>query len=69
MAGTAQGGAARSDSPKAETAVASSGGVDQTAQSKFPIPEAAALTLLGSRSQIAGALRDGMHSYAQLVDL
>ncbi|MGH3451541.1 MAG: PhoH family protein [Haloechinothrix sp.] len=49
MAGTAQGGAARSDVPR---------DVDRTpagnaapAQSRFPIPAAAALTLLGSRDE------------------
>ncbi|MCU1684325.1 MAG: phoH [Amycolatopsis sp.] len=43
MAGTPQGGAARADVPK--------GVATQSAQSKFPIPEAAALTLLGSRDE------------------
>ncbi len=50
MAGTAPGGAARPDVPrdvpKAEDATA-----DQAAQSRFPIPDAAALSLLGSRDE------------------
>ncbi len=58
MAGTAQGGAARSDVPRdvAQTAAndaasARSKGAQGPAQSRFPIPAAAALNLLGSRDE------------------
>lgn len=61
MAGTAQGGAARPDVPVSKVpkssasknesaAAAAEGGVAQ-AQSRFPIPDAAALSLLGSRDE------------------
>ena len=54
MAGTAQGGVARSDVPK-DVARSKTGEVTepatQAAVSKFPIPEAAALSLLGSRDE------------------
>ncbi|GAA1950789.1 PhoH family protein [Amycolatopsis minnesotensis] len=55
MAGTAPGGAARSDVPQDVTQPPSTTEVTdqavQAAQSRFPIPDAAALTLLGSRDE------------------
>jgi phosphate starvation-inducible PhoH-like protein len=54
VAGTAQGGAARSDVPRdvSRTKIDEiTDAATQAAQSKFPIPEAAALTLLGFRDE------------------
>ncbi|RZQ60362.1 PhoH family protein [Amycolatopsis suaedae] len=51
MAGTAQGGAARSDVPPDVPQPDSTPGTAQAAQSRFPIPDAAVLTLLGSRDE------------------
>ncbi|GAB3490473.1 PhoH family protein [Amycolatopsis cihanbeyliensis] len=50
MAGTAQGGAARSDLPEGVPPQATEA-VVKSAQSKFPVPETALLPLLGSRDQ------------------
>ncbi|WP_158892796.1 PhoH family protein [Amycolatopsis anabasis] len=57
MAGTAQGGAARSDvprdvpDPQSTTEEVTTETATKAAQSRFPIPDAAALTLLGSRDE------------------
>jgi phosphate starvation-inducible PhoH-like protein len=54
VAGTAQGGAARSDVRRDVLRSKTGEGTDtatQAAQSKFPIPEAAVLSLLGSRDE------------------
>ncbi|MFD4191015.1 MULTISPECIES: PhoH family protein [Amycolatopsis] len=54
MAGTAQGGAARSDVPESAGDVTETTGTarsTRSAQSRFPIPDGAVLTLLGSRDE------------------
>ena len=52
MAGTAPGGAARPDVPKdVSTSKTDEATAGQAAQSRFPIPDAAALSLLGSRDE------------------
>ncbi|GAB2987183.1 PhoH family protein [Amycolatopsis acidiphila] len=53
MAGTAQGGAARSDVPGdvPQTNTETANPMSRSAQSRFPIPDTATLTLLGSRDE------------------
>ncbi|MEC3977216.1 PhoH family protein [Amycolatopsis sp. H20-H5] len=52
MAGTAQGGAARPDVPRdAASSKSDEANAPQAAQSRFPIPDAATLVLLGSRDE------------------
>ncbi|WIX83425.1 PhoH family protein [Amycolatopsis carbonis] len=51
MAGTAQGGAARPDATAGKAAQSKNEDATPVAQSRFPIPEAAVLSLLGSRDE------------------
>ncbi|MEV6897548.1 PhoH family protein [Amycolatopsis sp. NPDC051372] len=51
MAGTAQGGAARPDATAGKAAQSNNEDATPVAQSRFPIPEAAVLSLLGSRDE------------------
>ncbi|MEV0066454.1 MULTISPECIES: PhoH family protein [unclassified Amycolatopsis] len=51
MAGTAQGGAARPDATAGKAAQSKNEDATSVAQSRFPVPEAAVLSLLGSRDE------------------